>query len=92
MNMSVKELKQGIYSYVDNLSYNKIVALYDFLSAMEDEYWQPVIETDLTEEEHQIIEQGRLDYAAHPEDYCSFDEYLQNRSQKTEVRSQRSEQ
>jgi hypothetical protein len=48
---------------------------------MEDEYWQPVIETDLTEEEHQIIEQSRLEYAEHPENFCSFDEYLTQRSE-----------
>jgi hypothetical protein len=78
--MSVKELKQGIYNYVDALSYNKMVALYSFLSAMEDDYWKPIIETNLSEEEQKIVISSSFEYKKHPENFCSLDEYLQSRS------------
>jgi hypothetical protein len=77
--MSVKELKQEIINYVDELSYNKMVAIYGLLSAMSEDYWQPVIETDLTDEEREIIASSANEYKEHPENFIDLDEYINSR-------------
>ena len=36
--------------------------------------WTPVIETDLTKEEKEIVRKGRKQYKEHPEDFISLED------------------
>jgi hypothetical protein len=50
------------------------------VKAMSDDFWQPIIETDLTDEEQEIIDASRDEYKNHPENFCSLDEYMSSRN------------
>jgi hypothetical protein len=42
----------------------------------DEDYWKPVIESDLTEEEHTIINEGMREYTEHPETFTLWEDVL----------------
>ena len=56
----MSELRAEVLEYIDNLSDYKLAALKPILTLLVDE--PLVIETDLTDEEKEIIRQGREEY------------------------------
>lgn len=54
-------LRQEVQCFIDSLSESKLEALRPLLTLLADE--SVVIETDLTDEEKDIIRQGREEYA-----------------------------
>ena len=49
-------------------------AIRSLLEMLTEEYWKPVIETDLTDEELESAKNGLEHYRKHPEDFISLDD------------------
>jgi Tat protein secretion system quality control protein TatD with DNase activity len=77
--MSVKELKQKIYSSVDMLSYKKMVLIADLLSMMTVDEETLTIETDLTDEERKLIQDDKLEFENHPENFVNLSDIIAER-------------
>ena len=63
---------QEIYAYIDDMPESKLEALRQFLRAFIDE--PLIIETDLTDEEREIVRRSREHYRAHPEDFIPLED------------------
>jgi hypothetical protein len=77
--MSVNDLKQRIYSSVDMLSYKKMLLIADLLSMMTTNEEPLIIETDLTDEERELIQNDKLEYKNHPENFVNLTEIIAQR-------------
>ena len=67
-------LRQEIHSIIDAIPDHNLSALKPLLSVLMDE---PIfIETNLTEEEHALIEEGVKHSREHPEDFIPLDSLL----------------
>ncbi|MCL2293248.1 MAG: hypothetical protein FWC36_00040 [Spirochaetes bacterium] len=67
-------LRQEIHSMVDAIPERNLSALRPLLTVLLDE---PIyIETDLTDEEHALIERGCKQYREHPEDFVPLESLL----------------
>jgi hypothetical protein len=72
-------VRDEIHALVDEMPERKLYALRELLDARADEeYWKPAIETDLTDEEKEIIAEGRRQYAEHPETFTSLDDVVKD--------------
>jgi hypothetical protein len=68
-------VRDEIHALVDEMPERKLYALRELLDVgTEMEYWRPVIETDLTDEEKEIIAEGRRRRAEYPETFASLDD------------------
>jgi hypothetical protein len=64
-------LRQEAHAYIDDISENKLEALRPLLSVLAEE--SVIIETDLTEEEQELIAEGMAEYAKNPESFVSLE-------------------
>jgi hypothetical protein len=70
--MSETALKNQVHRYVDMLPSDQIIIINDLLSILVSNEPETIIETDLTEEEHAIIEASRRDYKNDPGSFVSL--------------------
>jgi len=63
--------REKLHSYIDKMSEQNLGIVEKLI---EDVYWKPVIETDLTEEELEIIKAGSEDYDKHPENFTKWED------------------
>ena len=61
--------KEKLHSYIDKMSEQNLRIVEKLI---EDVYWKPVVETDLTEEELEIIRTGSEEYNKHPENFTKW--------------------
>ena len=67
-------LREEIYRIIDLIPERNLSALRPLLTVLMDE---PIfIETDLTDEEHSLIEDGVKRYRSHPEDFVPLERLL----------------
>jgi hypothetical protein len=78
--MSVKEMKKHITESIDMLPPEQIIIIADLVSVLTGNYFEPVIEIDLTDEEHEIIRQGEIDYKNDPDSFITLSEYRARRA------------
>jgi hypothetical protein len=75
--MAITALRQEIHSVIDIIPEHKLSALKPLLNILVEEPASaslPIyIETDLTEEEHTLIEEGVQHYRKHPEDFVPLE-------------------
>jgi len=72
--------KEKLHFYIDEMPERtlKIVA-----KLIEDTYWKPVIETDLTEEELEILKAGSEEYDKHPENFTDWEDIKAKKIQRS---------
>ena len=58
--------REKLKSYIDTMPEQSLQTLEQLV---EDIYWQPVVETDLTEEERESIRMGMEERKTHPENF-----------------------
>jgi len=63
--------KEKLHSYIDKMSEQNLEIVEKLI---EDVYWKPVIETDLTEEELAICKAGSEEYDKHPENFTNWED------------------
>ena len=63
---------QEIYAYIDDMPESKLEALRQFLRAFMND--PLIIETDLTDEEREIVKKSREHYMTHPEDFILLED------------------
>jgi len=68
-------VRQEVLAYINDIPESKLVALKPLLFALADE--AIVIESNLTEEEHDLIAIGMADYEANPDSFISLDKLTQ---------------
>ena len=73
MNARLATIRQEVHGFVDTLPETQLAAIKPLLEMLSVE-WMPVVETNLTDEEKEIIREGRTHRAEHPEEYVSQDE------------------
>jgi len=71
MNTAILDARKELHSLIDNMPERKINALLPLFDILVDD--EIVIETDLTDEERTIIEEGDRHYREHPEDFVSLE-------------------
>ena len=71
MNGAVLAVRKELHSLIDNLPERKLNALRPLFDVLIDD--EIIIETDLTEEEKAIIEEGDRRYKEHPEDFVPLE-------------------
>ena len=64
-------VRQEIHAYIDDITESKLLALKPLLCALAGE--TIVIETDLTDDEQDIITKGMSEYENNPADFVSLD-------------------
>jgi hypothetical protein len=74
MNGSALAVRQEIHNLVDTMPERNLYALRPLLDVLVDE--PIIIETDLTDEEKAIIEEGDKHYREHPEDFVPLESIL----------------
>jgi hypothetical protein len=68
--MSDVALKEQVHQYIDMLPIDQVVVINELLAILISN--ETVIETDITEEEHAIIEASRELYRTNPENFISL--------------------
>ncbi|GHV08503.1 hypothetical protein AGMMS50229_17040 [Campylobacterota bacterium] len=66
--------RQELYGFIDMLPERSIPAVRSLLEMLSEDYWKPVIETDLTKEEIEMLREDREHRKNHPEDYVPLEE------------------
>jgi hypothetical protein len=76
--MTATLTRKKLHTFVDELPDDSLSAVEAALTGFfaEPDY---VVETDLTAEEIAIIEEGDREFAEHPENFISLDDYLKTR-------------
>jgi hypothetical protein len=74
MNGSALAVRQEIHNLVDTMPERNLYALRPLLDVLVHE--PIIIETDLTDEEKAIIEEGDKHYREHPEDFVPLESIL----------------
>ena len=75
MNETLLIARKELHSLIDTLPERKLKALRPLLDVLiEDE---PIIETDLTDEEKEWIEEGCRHFKKHPEDFVPLESLLE---------------
>jgi len=67
MNEAALDLRKELHSLIDNMTERKLNALRPLFDVLVDD--EILIETNLTDEEKTIIEEGDRHYKEHPEDF-----------------------
>jgi hypothetical protein len=70
-------LRQEIQSYIDAMPEKKLRVLKPLFSVLAEPKY--VIETDLTDEERAIIEEGDKHFKEHPEDFTPLESFRRDR-------------
>jgi hypothetical protein len=70
--MSEIALKKQAHSFIDLLQYNQIMVVNELLSLLVDENTPLIYETDLTEEEREIIAKSSRDFEQDPDSFTSL--------------------
>jgi hypothetical protein len=68
-------MKKHITESIDMLPPEQIIIIADLVSVLTDKYWEPVIETDLTDDERELIRQSEEDYKNDPDSFITLKEY-----------------
>jgi len=71
--MEAVAVRKKLHTFIDEIPDNYLSSIEPLLSYLADE---PVIETDLTDEEKKIIQEGRKHYKEHPEDFVPLESIL----------------
>jgi hypothetical protein len=66
-------VRQELHSLINTLPERKLNALRPLFDVLVDDDDAIVIETDLTDEEHALIEEGVKHYHEHPEDFVPLE-------------------
>jgi hypothetical protein len=74
MNGSALAVRQEIHNLVDTMPERNLYALRPLLDVLVNE--PIIIETDLTDEEKALIEEGDKHYREHPEDFVPLESIL----------------
>jgi len=74
MTGNVLAVRKELHSLIDTLPERKLNALRPLFDVLIDD--EIIIETDLTEEEKAIIEEGDRHYKEHPEDFVPLESIL----------------
>jgi hypothetical protein len=72
MTMNAIAMRQELKTYIDDIPESSLSILEPLLSFFAREK-KPLVETDLTAEEQDIIAEGRREYREHPENFVSLD-------------------
>ena len=64
--------KEKLHSYIDTLPEQSLQALEELFEYLSEEYWKPVLETDLTDEERSILKADAKEFKEHPERFTSW--------------------
>ena len=72
MSGSAIAIRQELHSLINTMSERKLNALRSLFDVLNDDD-TVVIETDLTDEEHALIEEGVKHYHEHPEDFVPLE-------------------
>jgi hypothetical protein len=70
--MSETALREQAHTFIEMLSYEQVTVVNELLSFIITKDEPLIIETDLTEEEHRIIEASRQDYKNNPESFVNL--------------------
>ena len=73
MNRTAIAVRQELHSLINTMPERKLNALRPLFDVLVDDDNTVVIETDLTNEEHALIEDGVKHYHEHPEDFVSLE-------------------
>ena len=71
MNGSALDVRKELHSLIDSMPEYKLNALRPLFGILVDD--EVIIETDLTDEEKAIIEEGDRRYKEHPEDFIPLE-------------------
>jgi hypothetical protein len=69
----MSDIRAAAHALIDALPERALYALRPLLSFLADEYWKPVIETDLTDEEHALIAEGDRLFKEHPSSFVPLE-------------------
>jgi hypothetical protein len=73
--MTTLAIRKKLHSYIDTIPEHSLSAIEPLLAFLaEEEYWKPVIETDLTDAERAIIAAGEKEFREHPESFVTLTE------------------
>ena len=64
--------REKLHAYIDTLPEQSLQALEQLLEFFAEEYWKPVIETDLTDEERAILKADAKEFKEYPERFTSW--------------------
>jgi hypothetical protein len=73
MNRTATAVRQELHSLINTMPERKLIALRPLFDVLIDDDDTVIIETDLTDEEHALIEEGVKHYHEHPEDFISLE-------------------
>ena len=73
MNRTATAVRQELHSLINTMPERKLNALRPLFDVLVENDDTIVIETDLTDEEHALIEEGVKHYYKHPEDFVSLE-------------------
>jgi len=73
MNRTATAVRQELHSLINTMPERKLKALRPLFDVLVDDDDTIVIETDLTDEEHTLIEEGVKQYHEHPEDFVPLE-------------------
>jgi hypothetical protein len=71
MNGTAIAIRKELHSFIDTMPERKLNALRPLFDVLVDD--ETIIETDLTDEELAIIEEGDRQYEEHPEDFVPLE-------------------
>jgi hypothetical protein len=67
------DIRAEIHALIDALPEQSLSVITPLLSFLADEYWKPVIETDLTDEEHALIAESMERYHKDPSSFVPLE-------------------
>jgi isoleucyl-tRNA synthetase len=65
--------RKELHTLIDTIPEQSLSAIAPLLSFLADEYWKPVIETDLTDEEHALIAESVKRYHKDPSSFVPLE-------------------
>ena len=71
--MTTAVLRKELHTYIDALPDQSLSAIKPLLTFLANDYWKPVIETDLTSEEIAMIDEGMAEYRADPSSFLPLE-------------------
>jgi hypothetical protein len=67
--MTTVVLRKELHTMIDRMPDHFIQAIVPLISCIEEEYWRPVIETDVSPEEIAMIDERMTDYETDPSSF-----------------------
>ena len=71
--MTTAVLRKELHTYIDALPDQSLPAIKPLLTFLANDYWKPVIETDLTSEEIAMIDKGMAEYRSDPSSFLPLE-------------------